>query len=364
MDKLTHAPDETAPLLVVEDLRTSFSTPRGNVLGVDGVSFAMTAGETLGVVGESGSGKSVLARSVMQLMPPTATVDGRVLFRGQDLTALTSAERRAIWGRRIAMVFQNPMTSLNPVMRVGYQVTESLEVHLGIRGRAARARAVELLRMVGIPEADHRFRAYPQELSGGMRQRVGIAIALACGPDLLLADEPTTALDVTIQREILDLLEGLQRDHGMGMVLITHDLGVVADRTDRVMVMYGGRVMETASTASLFEGMRHPYTAALLKATPRLENHVHSRLAAIPGLPADVVDPKPGCRFAPRCLLAQPACLDTDPPLRPVADDPQHRFACFYPLRSEEAVDALRANKARGRTAAGLPVSVGTTVGV
>jgi peptide/nickel transport system ATP-binding protein len=348
-----------APVLQVDDLRTWFPTPRGVVHAVDGVSLTLRQGETLGIVGESGSGKSVLSRTIMRLLPDTAVTSGTVRFGDLNLSAMSAGAVRSVWGDEIAMVFQNPMTSLNPVMRVGRQVSEVLKRHRDMNRRAARARAVELFRMVGIPEPERRLRNYPHEMSGGMRQRVCIAIAIACTPRLLLADEPTTALDVTIQRQILDVMDKLRADSNMSMILVTHDLGVVAGRADRVLVMYGGRVVETGDTLTLFENPRHPYTASLLSAIPRVEDPPHRPLVAIPGRPVDIVDPKPGCRFAPRCARAQAVCVTKDPPLTPVDDsDRGHTAACFFPVGSAEGDVALQRNLASGVTAAGLPVGV------
>jgi peptide/nickel transport system ATP-binding protein len=341
------------PLLEVDDLSAWFPTALGVVHAVDDLSFSVQRGETVGIVGESGSGKSVLARSIMRLLPRSAVLRGSVRFESRDLLRLEEADARKIWGNDIAMVFQNPMTSLNPVVRIGRQITESLRFHLGLTGTAARARAVELLDMVGIPDARGRLDVYPQELSGGMRQRVCIAIAIACSPKLLIADEPTTALDVTIQHQILDLLAMLQRDTGMALMLITHDLGVVAGRTDRVLVMYGGRVVESGATSFLFCEHRHPYTEALLAAVPRIEQRSHTRMLAIPGRPVDVVDPTPSCRFAPRCPSAQKRCMDESPELVP-STEPGHAFACFYPVGSAEGAVAIAANRAQGCTPAGL----------
>jgi peptide/nickel transport system ATP-binding protein len=323
--------DVDASLLEVTDLTTLFRSGEGFVHAVDGVSLSLGRGETLGVVGESGSGKSVLARSIMRLLPRTALTAGGINFNGQDLTAMSPRSARAIWGRQIAMVFQDPMTSLNPVMRIGRQITESLHLHLGLGATQARSRAVELLGMVGLPEPARRYRAYPHELSGGLRQRVCIAIAIACSPRMLIADEPTTALDVTIQRQILDLLAELQRDTRMAMVLITHDLGVIAGRTGRVIVMYRGRIVEAGPTLSLFRRALHPYTAALLAAIPRIERPSHSRLEVIPGQSTEALDPAPGCRFAARCARAEPCCRREDPPLSALIDQPDHSCICFFP---------------------------------
>jgi peptide/nickel transport system ATP-binding protein len=326
-----------APLLRVDDLVTWFPTARGTVHAVDGVSLTLRQGETLGIVGESGSGKSVLARSIMRLVPPTAHTEGTVHFGEHDLTAMPLDAVRKLWGDEMAMVFQNPMTSLNPVMRIGKQITEVLTRHRKLGKQAACDRAAELLRMVGIPEPHKRLRNYPHQMSGGMRQRVCIAIAIACAPRLLLADEPTTALDVTIQRQILDVMDNLREQADMAMILITHDLGVVAGRTGRVLVMYGGKVVEAAPTIELFDRPRHPYTASLLAAIPRIENKPHSRLVAIPGRPVDVLDPKPGCRYSSRCSRVQAVCRTNDPPLVADTSAPDHAHACFFPIQRGEA---------------------------
>jgi peptide/nickel transport system ATP-binding protein len=319
------------PLLRVDGLSTSFPTPRGLLQAVDGVSFELAAGECIGIVGESGSGKSVLVRSIMGLLPSTAEIAGRVVFAGQDLAELSARARRRLWGPGIAMVFQDPMTSLNPVRRVGVQLTDPLRVHLNLSSRQARQRAVELLDLVGIPEPGQRIDQYPHELSGGMRQRVMIAIAVSCQPQLLIADEPTTALDVTVQRQILDLLQQLQQDLGMAMILITHDLGVVAGRTRRVLVMYAGRVVEESVTPVLFGRPRHPYSEGLLASIPRIEAPSRTRLESIPGRPPDMVSFPASCRFAARCRYVQDRCRSEDPPLAEI-DSSDHRCACFYPV--------------------------------
>ena len=266
---------------------------------------------------------------------------------------------RRLWGREMAMVFQDPMTSLNPVVKVGRQITESLRHHLGQNRAQARDTAIDLLREVGLPAAERRFDEYPHQLSGGMRQRVTVAIALACGPRLLIADEPTTALDVTVQRQILDLLEREQQERNMAMILVTHDLGVVANRTDAIAVMYAGQVVEQAPTATLFGRMRHPYTEALLGSIPRIEDPSHTTLAAIPGRPPDLADLPPGCRFAPRCRYAQDRCLVEGPPL--VADGgggASHLHRCFFPVGTPEGAAALARNEAAGRNAAGTPLRI------
>ena len=302
----------SAPLLSVRDLSVAF----GRNTVVEGVSFDLAPGEILGVVGESGSGKSVTALSIMRLIPAPGRVTGRIDFAGQDLMALPEARMREIRGRDIAMIFQEPMTSLNPVFTCGDQVMEALVHHRGLDRAGARAEALKLLKLVEIPSAERRLDDYPHQLSGGMRQRVMIAMALACRPKLLLADEPTTALDATIQAQILDLLRGLQRELGMAVVLITHDLGVVSEVAHRVLVMYAGRVVETSPAAEVFARPLHPYTEGLLASIPRLEGPIE-RLDAIPGqVPTPDAMPA-GCRFAPRCRYAEPACAASPPPLAP-----------------------------------------------
>jgi peptide/nickel transport system ATP-binding protein len=354
---------EDAPLLEVDDLRTTFDTARGTVVAVDGVSLRLDEGQTLGIVGESGSGKTVLARSILQLISArNATITGRVRLRGRDLVGLSAKAMRSVWGVEGAMVFQDPMTSLNGTMRVGDQVTESLRYHLDMSRGEARETALALLRSVGIPEPEARIRAYPHQLSGGMRQRVTIAVALACGPRLLVADEPTTALDVTIQRQILDLLGQQKRERAMGMVLITHDLGVVAGRTDRVAVMYAGKVVERGPTRVLFHDRRHPYTEGLLQSIPRISNPGHSRLQVIPGRPPDLVNLPEACAFAPRCRYAQARCLEERPSLVDIGKS--HEHACFFPVGTPEGGEALARNLAAGETAAGLPVAGDATVDV
>jgi oligopeptide/dipeptide ABC transporter ATP-binding protein len=293
----------------------------------------------------------------MGLLPRTNVVrSGEVRFAGRELTALTEGELRNIWGAEIGMVFQDPMTSLNPVMRIGRQITESLRHHLGIDRAEARRRAVALLDSVGIPEPEHRLNDYPHQLSGGMRQRVTVAIALACGPRLLMADEPTTALDVTVQAQILDLLAAQQQERYMAMVLVTHDLGVVAGRTDEIAVMYAGKVVEKAPTATLFADMKMPYTEALLKSIPKLADPSHTKLSAIPGRPPDLVNLPPGCRFYARCPYAQPRCKDEEPPLHE-ASTAGHVYRCWYPVGTPEGHDALERNRRRGRTDAEAPVA-------
>lgn len=318
--------------LRIENLHTSFKTGRGIVRAVDGVSLSLARGESLGIVGESGSGKTVLARSIMGLLPPRATTrTGKIFFNGEELTAMDSEHLRDYWGAQIAMVFQDPMTALNPVMKIGRQVTEHMIHHMKVEPDNAKQIALKLLTDVGIPEPAKRFDDYPHQMSGGMRQRIMIAIALACGPSLLLADEPTTALDVTVQAQILRLLAVQRAERNMSMILVTHDLGVVASNTDRVAVMYGGRIMETANTASLFANMRHPYTKALFDSIPNLKNPSHTELTVIPGRPPDLVNPPPGCKFAPRCDYATDQCRSEEPILETDGDS-EHSFACWHPV--------------------------------
>jgi peptide/nickel transport system ATP-binding protein len=309
------------PLLVVDNLRTMFDTPRGLLRAVDGVSFTLDRGETLGIVVESGSGKSVLVRSIMNLLANNAIVPegSKVAFDGRDVRKLTRPEAKHFWGTEMAMVFQDPMTSLNPVKRIGAQITESIQFHLSLNRKAAVERAIDLMHQVKIPEPRRRLDQYPHELSGGMRQRVTIAIALACEPRLLIADEPTTALDVTVQKQILDLLARLQEEHDMAMILITHDLGVVAGQADRVAVMYAGQLVEVADTDVLFANVK-------------------------------------GCRFAPRCRYARAACLERNPEL---AETEQlgHRSRCFVPVGTPEGESALADNLQAGTTAAGLDLN-------
>ncbi len=319
-------------LLVVKDLHTTFDTPTGPLAAVGGVSFTLDQNETLGIVGESGSGKTVLSRTIMGLQPRrNVTVEGSVRLNGFEVVGASEKDKRSIWGLEVAMIFQDPMTSLNPVMRIGKQIDEILRVRLGMSREAAKARAIELLELVGIPSPVERYRAYPGELSGGMRQRVVIATALAGSPKLLLADEPTTGLDVTIQAQILNLLDEIKDRMQMSVVLVTHDLGVVATRTSRIIVMYAGRIVEIGSTREVFARHRMPYTRALLEGSPKISNPSHTRLLAIPGRPPNLLDLPPGCAFAPRCAYATSRCHEERPELQP-SDTPEHAFACWNPL--------------------------------
>ena len=337
------------PLLEVIDLHTHFHTEDGVVRAVDGVSYALQPGETLAVVGESGSGKSVTALSILRLIasPPGRIESGRIVFRGRDLLALSESEMRDLRGRAISMIFQEPMTSLNPVHTCGEQVAEVVRLHERVDRAAARARALEMFRLVGIPSPEQRLDEYPHQMSGGMRQRVMIAMALACRPALLIADEPTTALDVTIQAQILDLLQRLRQELGMAVLLITHDLGVVAETADRVAVMYAGQVVEQCTTREAFRATRHPYTAGLLASLPRLGGDA-DRLRVIPGQVPDAAAFPSGCRFHPRCPIAVERCRRDMPTLRDVGGG--HLARCF---RAEEiasgAVDPLSGGEvARG----------------
>ncbi|MDD3825035.1 MAG: ABC transporter ATP-binding protein [Anaerolineae bacterium] len=317
------------PMLEVNGLKTQFFTQDGVVKAVDGVSFYVNEGETLGIVGESGCGKSVSVLSVMRLIPqpPGKIVDGEVLFDGQDLVKLSDDDIRRVRGNKIAMIFQDPMTSLNPVLTIGRQIQEALELHMGMNKDESRKRAAELLEMVGIPEADTRLDDYPHQFSGGMRQRAMIAMSLACNPRLLIADEPTTALDVTIQAQIVELVKRLRDEIGMAVIWITHDLGVVAGLADRMMVMYAGHVVEEAPVKEVYADPRHPYTLGLLGSLPRLDELREDRLTSIEGLPPDLIALPPGCPFEPRCVYAIDKCREVRPQLEPVG--PRHRIACW-----------------------------------
>ncbi len=335
-------------LLVVEDLRAHFHVPAGAVKAVDGVSFSLPRGTTLGVVGESGSGKTVLSRSIMGLNTAgNAATTGSVLYDGVELIGRSPKEMKQLWGTEMAMVFQDPMTSLNPVVKIGRQLTEHVRFHFNTSKSDAREAAIELLQSVRIPEAAQRMDSYPHHMSGGMRQRVCIAIALACSPKLLFADEPTTALDVTVQHQILNLLSQQQRERRMTMILVTHDLGVVATRAAEIAVMYAGKIVEKAPTDVLFAHMLHPYTQSLLWSIPKTSQPKHTRLSAIAGRPPDLINPPPGCKFAPRCPYAQSRCHEEEPQL---VDGPgaRHQFACHFPVGSPENQEAFDRNLAAG----------------
>ena len=319
-----------ATLLEVKDLKTEFHTQDGIVHAVNGVSFNVDEGETLGLVGESGCGKSVSMLSVMRLipMPPGKIPSGQVMFQGRDLLKVSEDDIRAVRGNKIAMVFQDPMTSLNPVLTIGTQIGESLELHLGMTKEQARKRSVELLKMVQIPEAENRLDDYPHQFSGGMRQRVMIAMALSCSPQLLIADEPTTALDVTVQAQITDIVKRLKNELGMAIIWITHDLGVIAGLADRINVMYSGFVIETAPVKEIFSNPSHPYTLGLLGSIPRLDEGRKAKLTPIEGLPPDLIDMPKGCPFYDRCHFRQEKCNTANPLLEPVGV--RHQAACWF----------------------------------
>jgi oligopeptide transport system ATP-binding protein len=321
---------DARPLLEVKGLKTQFFTQDGVVKAVDDVSFYIMPGETLGVVGESGCGKSMTGLSIMRLIPnpPGKIVAGEIVFDGEDILSMSDNDVRKIRGHKIAMIFQDPMTSLNPVLTINRQISEALQLHLGMSRDQARARAIELLKMVGIPNAEERIDQYPHQFSGGMRQRVMIAMALSCNPKLIIADEPTTALDVTIQAQILDLMRVLQSERDTGVILITHSMGVVAGMADRIMVMYAGHIVETASTEEIFANPRHPYTVGLLKSIPRLDAERKEKLEPIRGLPPDLIDLPDMCPFVPRCNYAREKCEQKNPPLLQVGEG--HHAACWF----------------------------------
>ena len=334
---------EVTKLLEVGNLQTHFLTRGGVVRAVDGVSWDVEAGETVALVGESGCGKSVTALSIMRLVAPPAgrIVGGQVIFKGRDLLTLGEEEMRRVRGREIGMIFQEPMTSLNPVLTIGRQLTEGLEIHLGMSGDDAKRRAAELLGMVGIPDPARRLAQYPHQFSGGMRQRVMIAMALSCSPELVIADEPTTALDVTIQAQILELMKDLARRLGVAMLIITHNLGVVARYADRVNVMYAGRIIERATARELYGRPCHPYTLGLLRSVPRLDEPRRARLAPIDGQPPDLTRLPPGCAFAPRCAFRVERCATEVPPLEPVGGG-GHVSACWESARLQREYEPAR----------------------
>ncbi len=324
-------------LLDVQDLKTHFKTKAGRVRAVDGVSFAIKPGEKIAIVGESGCGKSVTSLSIMRLVaqPPGEYAGGSIFFEDQDLLELPESAMRKIRGGKIGMIFQDPMTCLNPTMTVGKQISEGLRIHLKLSEAEARRRAMSLLEQVGIPAVSDRINSYPHQFSGGMRQRVMIAIALACNPKLLIADEPTTALDVTVQAQILELISGVCQEFGTALILITHDLGVVAGVADRVVVMYAGKVVEDAPTEELFANPRHPYTLGLLASVPRLDEKRHMELRTIEGAPPDLLKPPTGCPFMPRCFYARSICR-TMPPLNSMPGNAAHLRACWVDVTDEK----------------------------
>jgi oligopeptide transport system ATP-binding protein len=321
-------------ILEVTDLKTHFSTPEGTVYAVNGISYKLDEGETLAVVGESGCGKTVSMLSILGLIPipPGKIVSGRAMYWDRDLIQMTETQLEQVRGKEIAMIFQDPMTSLNPVLSVRRQITETLQVHMAMKSQQAANRAVQLLELVGIPDAERRLNDYPHQFSGGMRQRVMIAMALACNPSILIADEPTTALDVTIQAQIVELVLRMKQQLGMAMIWITHDLGVVAGIADRVMVMYAGYIVEKASVDELYENSRHPYTLALLAALPRADRRRDHRLKSIPGAPPNLLTAPVGCPFAPRCEFAIEHCRSENPILESISDG--HEIACWVDVKS------------------------------
>ncbi|HJA92015.1 MAG TPA: ABC transporter ATP-binding protein [Candidatus Eisenbergiella merdipullorum] len=320
-------------ILSVRNLHTSFSTDNGEVMAVNGVSFDLEKGKTLGIVGESGSGKSVTAYSIMQILEKNGRItDGQVLYKGQDITKYTEKQMRDFRGKCCSIIFQDPMTSLNPVFTVGNQLREAIELHTDRRGKAAEARAVEMLTMVGVNEPEKRVKQYPYELSGGMRQRVMIAMALACEPDILIADEPTTALDVTIQAQILELMQELQKKLGMAIIMVTHDLGVIAELCDEIIVMYGGRVCERGTAEDIFYRPRHEYTKGLLRSIPNVDR-IGEKLIPIPGTPINLLNMPKGCAFCPRCENAMKICIGQIPPEMQMADG--HYASCWLNVKEE-----------------------------
>jgi len=347
-------------LVEIEDLHTEIKLRRSVVHAIDGVSLSVTAGECLGIVGESGSGKTMTALSVMRLLPGSGMItSGRISLADTEITALTEEQMQQVRGNAVGMVFQDPLTSLNPTMTIGDQIAESVRLHRGASKAAALERAVEVLGLVGMPRPAERVSNFPHQLSGGMRQRVMIAMALACEPQLLIADEPTTALDVTIQKQILELIDGLRERLGMAVILVTHDLGVIAGHADRVAVMYAGRIVETADASTLFTNPRHPYTEALLAALPERAAEGAGRLYNIPGQPPDLTAPPPGCKFAPRCRYAQEKCVESEPYLTAAGDS--HFFRCFFPVGAIEGTDPGPAEVVAGDAAAASSATLAST---
>jgi peptide/nickel transport system ATP-binding protein len=349
------------PLLQVEDLRVSFRTADGIVQAVRGVSYDVEAGQTLGIVGESGSGKSVSTQTIMGLTRG-AQVSGRAVFEGKDLLTASAGDMQRIRGAKIGMIFQDPLTSLHPYYKVGWQIIEMIQQHESVSKEDARKRAVELLRLVGIPHPDRRVDDYPHQFSGGMRQRAMIAMAMALNPALLIADEPTTALDVTVQAQVLRVIQRMQEMFGTAVILITHDLGVIADVADEVLVMYGGEVMERADRRTLFFNSHHPYTEGLLQSLPAYGG-ARERLRPIPGQPPSLLSPPPGCPFAPRCPYVMDRCRTEDPPLAAAGEEPGHISACWLPHRGSERAELrrklLQAEPAGTASSAGAASSAG-----
>jgi peptide/nickel transport system ATP-binding protein len=335
------------PVLEITDLKTYIRQRKSLVHAVDGVSLRIEQGETVGLVGESGCGKSMTAMSIMKLLPNGGYIaGGSIRLDGRDLVPLDDDEMRKIRGDDIAVIFQDPMTSLNPTMTIGNQIAETLRIHRGWGSGQAMARAEEVLRVVGMPRPQERLHQFPHQLSGGLRQRVMIAIALACEPKLLIADEPTTALDVTIQAQILSLLDALKREFKMAILLITHDMGVIAGRADRVAVMYAGKIVEEAAIEDLFSRVRHPYTEALLQSIPKVDQDQSQPLYSIPGIPPDLANPPTGCRFHPRCRYATSECKTAEPVLE--GEDSEHVYACFHPVGGARPSRAMREQAVAG----------------
>jgi peptide/nickel transport system ATP-binding protein len=340
---MTVVSETSGRLLEVENLSCEFRSEAGIARVLHGVNLALDKGMTLGVVGESGSGKSMLMKSILGIAPRTAKVSGRVVFDGVDLSTMQAGERRKFLGRRIGVVFQNPMTSLNPVVRVGRQIEEAGRFHFGWSKAEGRRIAIDLMADVGLPDPEECYTQYPHQFSGGMKQRIMIATALACKPDLLIADEATTALDVTVQKNILDLMANIQQERRMSMILVTHNLGIVAGRTDDTAVMYGGRIVERGPTEALFTDPRHRYTEALIGAIPRTDQPAHTELRVIPGRPPELLRPIPGCPFAPRCSVAEARCSESTPPVAHGADE-RHTFVCYVPVGTPNAAAAAGAS--------------------
>ncbi|WP_174803610.1 ABC transporter ATP-binding protein [Martelella limonii] len=335
------------PLLRVDHIACTLDTDSGPIRVLEGIDFRLRPRTALGIVGESGAGKSMLIKAIMGITPNGMRVDGRIVFDGEDLLGLPRQKRSELLVRRVGMVFQNPMTSLNPFVRVGRQIEEAARAHLGLSKREARARAIELLGVVGIADPEDCYGYFPHHFSGGMKQRIMIAAALACKPDLLIADEATTALDVTVQKEVLDLLQALQRERQMSMIIVSHNLAIVAGRTDELLVLYGGHIVEYGRTDAVFRNPRHHYTAALLSAMPRMDQPAHTKLATIPGAPPSLSAERKGCPFAPRCGAAETVCHE-DMPAMTEGEESGHRFACHFPVGAEDglAVSHARAERA------------------
>ncbi len=335
------AKENKAPLLRVDHVACTLQTDRSSIRILEGIDFRLNQKTALGIVGESGAGKSMLIKAIMGITPDGIRVDGRIVFDGEDLLRLPRQVRSELLGRRVGMVFQNPMTSLNPFVRIGRQIEEAARAHLRLSRQEARARAIELLGVVGIADPEDCYDYFPHHFSGGMKQRIMIAAALACKPDLLIADEATTALDVTVQREVLDLLQALQRERQMSMMIVSHNLAIVAGRTDELLVLYGGHVVEYGRTDLVFRNPRHHYTAALLSAMPRMDQPARTKLATIPGSPPSLSSERQGCPFAPRCTAAQALCRE-EMPVMTESEENGHRFACHFPVGMTSSAEGAK----------------------